>query len=73
MRDPARIDPFLAKLGEYWKLVPDWRFGQLICNVFGEMSAKVDPFFPEEKEMLKYFERFFNPEKEAENDDIPAS
>ena len=33
MRDPNRIDPFLEKLGELWKTVPNWRFGQLIMNL----------------------------------------
>lgn len=58
MRDPNRIDPFLKELGEYWKKVPDWRFGQLIVNVFGTFDR--DPFFPEEDEMLEFFNKFFN-------------
>lgn len=57
MRNPDRIDPFLKELGEYWKKVPDWRFGQLIVNVLG-VSAK-DPFFLEEKETLEVFEKYF--------------
>ena len=35
MRDIRRIDRILEVLGDYWKLVPDWRLGQLISNVFG--------------------------------------
>lgn len=41
MRDPARIQPMLEKLGEAWLLYPDMRLGQLlmICaksnNLFG--------------------------------------
>ena len=31
-----------------------------MCNVLGEMSAEKDPFFPEEKEMMDYFKKFFN-------------
>lgn len=62
MRKPERIDKFCSKLAEYWKLVPDWRFGQLICNVFG--TCKWDPFFYEEDEMLKVFEEFFAPREE---------
>lgn len=58
MRNPDRIDPFLKELGEYWKKVPDWRFGQLIVNVFDSFDR--DPFFPEEDEMLKYFGKYFN-------------
>lgn len=33
MRDPARIDPLLARLAETWKRYPDLRLGQLVCNV----------------------------------------
>lgn len=61
MRNPNRIDPFLKELGEYWKKVPDWRFGQLICNVFGTLDR--DPFFPEEEEILDCFEKYFKEEK----------
>ena len=58
MRDSARIDQFCDELKTYWHKVPDWRFGQLICNVLG--ATKRDPFFIEEDEMLKVFEDFFN-------------
>ena len=38
VRDPNRIEPFMNELGKIWKEnVPDWRFSQLIENVFGEM------------------------------------
>jgi len=56
MRDPNRISPFLAVISEYWKQVPDWRFGQLISNVLD----KRDPFYMEEDELLELFDRFFN-------------
>lgn len=60
MRDPKRIQGFLAGLAECWSKVPDWRFGQLICNVFGEMASQGrDPFFPEEEEMLEFFKKYF--------------
>ena len=62
MRSPERIDKFCSKLAEYWKEVPDWRFGQLVCNVLG--TCKRDPFFYEEDEMLKVFEDYFFPAKE---------
>lgn len=64
MRDINRIDDFCKKLAEYWKQVPDWRFGQLIINVLG--TCKRDPFFYEEEEMLKIFEDFFKDEKKGE-------
>lgn len=61
MRDINRIDEFLEELGKIWKeKCPDWRLGQLICNVFGNMDK--DPFFPEEKEMIEYFKKFFKGE-----------
>lgn len=40
MRDPKRIKEFCNQLAEVWeKNYPDWRFGQLICNVFGLQSV----------------------------------
>lgn len=57
MRDIKRIEPFLEKLGEYWKQVPDWRFGQLMCNFLNSLPR--DPFFIEEDEMLEYLENYF--------------
>ena len=57
MRNPDRIDQFLERLGKVWKKVPDWRFGQLMVNVLNSMPK--DPFFPEDDEMIKYFEDFF--------------
>ena len=58
MRDIERIDKFCNQLAEIWKTnYPDWRFGQLIVNVFS--SFDIDPFFPEEDEMIQKFEKFF--------------
>lgn len=58
MRDPKRIYEFCNKLAAMWASeVPDWRFGQLICNVFG--TLKRDPFFYEEDEMMKVLEEYF--------------
>jgi hypothetical protein len=59
MRDPKRIDDFCKTLATIWKTqCPDWRFGQLISNVYG--AARRDPFFYEEDETLKLFEDYFN-------------
>ena len=42
MRDPNRIEPFLQELGKIWKEeCPDWRFGQLIFNVFDKMPIAI--------------------------------
>ena len=60
MRDINRIYPFLARLGKVWEeQCPDWRFGQMMVNVLGEMP--IDPFFPEEDEMIVYIENYFKP------------
>lgn len=66
MRNPDRIDKFCNELAQIWKSnVPDWRFGQLICNVFGEMNQ--DPFFPEEDKMIKIFRNYFDRSNGNEN------
>lgn len=61
MRDPNRIYAFCNELAELWATnVPDWRFGQLMMNVLGEMqSTGRDPFFPEEDEMIVFFKKYF--------------
>lgn len=62
MRNPNRIYDFCIQLANIWEEnVPQWRFGQLICNVFGEMTSNGrDPFFPEEEEMIKIFKDYFS-------------
>ena len=42
MRDPERIDRMLKLLEAIWKANPDWRFGQLVCNVHPDMR-KANP------------------------------
>lgn len=58
MRDPNRIDDFCDKLKEYWHLVPDWRFMQLICNL--QSAIRSDGFYLEDDKMLNVFEQYFN-------------
>jgi len=59
MRNPKRIRTFCNRLAAAWENLPDWRFGQLMTNVFGEMSYDgCDPFFPEDDEMIKYIEEY---------------
>lgn len=59
MRNPERIKEFCNELAEIWETnVPQWRFGQLICNVFGALNE--DPFFPEEDRMIKIFKDYFS-------------
>lgn len=65
MRDPNRIDPFLQELGTIWKEeCPDWRFGQFICNVFGEIPY--DTFYIEDKNMISEIKKYF---KRGDSDD----
>jgi len=39
MRDPKRIPLVLQEVERIWQAHPDWRLGQLICN----LSAWADP------------------------------
>lgn len=66
MRNPNRIHKFCNELANIWATeCPDWRFGQLMMNVLGEMQAGGrDPFFPEEEEMMKFFKKYFHIEDE---------
>lgn len=66
MRDPNRIDFFLKRLGDCWKKVPDWRFGQFISN----MPFDRDPFYMEDSQFIECVESFF---KENTNDDSGQS
>ena len=61
MRDPNRIDEFLDKLKEYWKQIPDWRFGQLIENVmrFANVDWPNRLFFIEDNDFIHYMNEFF--------------
>ena len=55
MRNPDRIEPFLQKLGELWKYLPDYRFGQLIYRLADELGQ--DIFFPEEDVWLEKIDK----------------
>lgn len=56
-RDIKRIDGYMARLAGIWKSVPDWRFGQLMCNILG--AAGKDPFFVEDGELFAAMEKAF--------------
>lgn len=61
MRDTNRIPVFIKELERIWiQCYPDWRFGQFMVNFlkYVEINHKQDPFFPEEKEMLKYLKEY---------------
>lgn len=58
MRNSNRISDFCNRLAAVWKEFPDWRFGQFIVNVFGDLGR--DPFFIEDDKMIEIFEDYVN-------------
>lgn len=52
MRNPNRIPEYLAEFERVWNLFPDWRFGQLVCNVLGD-----DPFYVEDDKSLEMLKK----------------
>lgn len=69
MRDVSRIDKFLDELEDIWKTYcPDWRFGQMMSNVLNTFD--IDPFFPEEEDMIKRIRNFFEKGDANAKDDI---
>ena len=71
MRDPKRIDEFLERLGTIWKEeCPDWRFGQLITNVF-EANLRTTVLYREDDKMIEVFEAYFGRiEPNVQNDHL---
>ena len=63
MRDPKRIKEFCIQLAQIWEInCPDWRFGQLVSNVF--CAIGFDPFYVEEDQMMECFKKYFNKKEE---------
>ena len=58
MRDINRIDKVLKVLGDNWKKLPDWRLGQLICNM--QKAAGDDLFYVEDDEFADMVEEYVN-------------
>ena len=61
MRNPDRLDSFYDELKKIHKEhFPDMRFGQLCSNFFSWLASekKVDFFFPEERQMIRYIREF---------------
>lgn len=67
MRDPKRIKEFCEQLAAIWERVPDWRFGQFVSNVLGQVQTekKRDIFFIEDDEMLTAVKAYFHIEGDA--------
>lgn len=60
MRDPKRIRKFCNQLADIWESqCPDWRFCQLVENVYRANDIST-PFFVEDEEMMEYFKITFN-------------
>ena len=57
MRNPERIPDFCNQLSTIWSKVPDWRFGQLMINLFRTIG---DPFYYEDDELIKKIEEIVN-------------
>lgn len=57
MRDPNRIDKVLKELGDIWKQVPDWRLGQLFCNL--QRFEGTDLFFYEDEKLIEALKTYF--------------
>lgn len=70
-RKVERLDDFYSQLKAIHKNWPDWRFGQFICNFFGWLHSKykMDPFFPEEEQMLIYLHEFVTDMKPKHKDE----
>ena len=59
MRDVRRIRKFCSRLATAWELLPDWRFGQLMMNIFGQLKSEgKDPFFQEDDSIIEYIEQY---------------
>lgn len=68
MRDPKRIDEFCDLLKKIWKLVPDWRFGQLISNLGRQLEWTPGGFFyAEDEEFMNELSRILAKFNEHEN------
>lgn len=56
MRDPNRLHKFYDELKRiHMEYVPDWRFGQMIMNIFGGR----DIFYMEEEDILQKVKEYF--------------
>lgn len=51
MRNLDRIDEVCAELARVWKEVPDWRFCQLMSNLFN-VSGNPQFFYEEDEDLL---------------------
>lgn len=58
-RDTNRLYEFYDEIRRiHMEHVSDWRFGQMMSNIFGDN----DLFYLEEKDILKHIKRYFGEE-----------
>ena len=69
MRDPARIDEFCEQLKRTWHQFPDWRFGQLIANIFC-ISENPEFFYIEDDRALDFLKAQETPMSEEEAEEF---
>lgn len=58
MRDPARINRILEKLGRYWHRYPDARLGQLVSNWAHVLLADTSSYYLEDDQLEAELDRF---------------
>ena len=58
MRNPDRIPQVLEEIEHLWRQHPDWRLGQLICNLTAWANPEeVSPYDIEDDELVAQIER----------------
>ena len=63
-RDINRIEPFMQELTKIWKeYAPDWRFTQLIENIWESLSEENIPFYMEDDKLLDKIKKYFYEER----------
>jgi len=70
MRDINRIKPYMERLQRVWEDYPDFRFGQLLMNLLGDVQEEVgmDLFYVEDEEFFAAFEKCYNRMMGGEDD-----
>lgn len=69
MRNPKRIDGYMRRLQRIWEDYPDFRFGQLLMILLGDVQKEVgmDLFYVEDDEFFTAFEKCYNRMMKGEN------
>ena len=60
MRNPERIERMIQKLQYIWERVPDWRFGQLMCNLQRMQGGTSDGFYTEDDKWEEVLDKFID-------------